>query len=149
MAPRKICAQRKTKEFPNVYLRKELESMARKKGATPAEIRSMNKKELCGYLNIKWNTPRSSKRSVKKTSASTKKDYIVLNDRPCDVTKSKKYPDAYSKVELVKLAISQLGYTKAVANRKTKKELCIDLNDSSMKHKKSTKTQRKSKGDCV
>ena len=146
MAPQKKCALRKTKAFPNVYLRKELEVKALAKGATKSEIRSMNKKELCQYLNIKWNEPKVSKKppsrkkvskkSGKKSSSRKKVKLIFLDDRPCNTVKSKLNPTAYSKDELVKLAMKKLGYTKAEATRKTKPTLCKELNGGKVSSKK-------------
>jgi SNF2 family DNA or RNA helicase len=44
-------------------------------------------------------------------------------NRPCGARVSKKAPDAYTKVELVELAV-QSGYKKTQASRMTKEELC-------------------------
>ena len=44
-------------------------------------------------------------------------------NRPCGARVSKKAPDAYTKVELVELAV-QSGYKKTEASRMTKEELC-------------------------
>ena len=57
-------------------------------------------------------------------------------NRPCGARVSKKAPDAYTKVELVELAV-QSGYKKTEASRMTKEELCKVL-------KKTVKRSRKS-----
>lgn len=48
----------------------------------------------------------------------------MVDDRPCNVRKSKAYPDAYSKDELVKIAMSNYGYKKSEATSLTKDKLC-------------------------
>lgn len=55
--------------------------------------------------------------------------------RPCTERKSKLHPDAYSKEELVDIAIKQLGMTKTQANSNTKAELCEKLAQGSKPQK--------------
>ncbi len=45
-------------------------------------------------------------------------------DRPCNVRRSKQFPDAYDKVELIKIAVSKYGYSKTEATKMTKDKLC-------------------------
>lgn len=53
--------------------------------------------------------------------------YVRLKNRACGVRKSKAHPDAFSKPELVQLAISELGIEESKANKLTVNELCKKL----------------------
>jgi SNF2 family DNA or RNA helicase len=53
--------------------------------------------------------------------------YVRLKNRSCGVRVSKSHPDAFSKPELVKLAISDLGIKESIANKLTMLELCKRL----------------------
>ena len=54
---KKICAERKTKEFPNVYTLLELKKLALNQGHDRTVIRSIkSRKDLCDLLNIEWNS---------------------------------------------------------------------------------------------
>ena len=56
--------------------------------------------------------------------------YIIkmYNNKSCTAKKSKKNPNAYTKEELVKLAISK-GISKTKAQKNTKEEICKILNN--------------------
>ena len=127
----KKCAFRKSKENPDVYVRVELEKIARKKGIPEKDTKNLKKKQLCELLGIKWIAPQSSRVPGKKKALGKKKapKSQSLDGRPCTVQKSKLHPDAYSKEELVLLAIKRLGYTEREAKKLKKNELCKFLND--------------------
>src|SRR5687768_10557761 len=50
-----------------------------------------------------------------------------MGNRPCGPRKSKKNPDAYSKDELMNLAMKHLNYSKSKANKSSVEELCAVL----------------------
>jgi superfamily II DNA or RNA helicase len=52
---------------------------------------------------------------------------MSLNNRPCGVRKSTAYPDAYTKDELVELAVAKLGLSSSGARKLTMAALCKDL----------------------
>ena len=56
-----------------------------------------------------------------------KKDLITFKNRPCNARKSKINSTAYTKDELVKLAVKTLKYSESKSKRKTKDELCNEL----------------------
>lgn len=68
----------------------------------------------------------------------SKKDIILYKKRPCNVNPSKLHPEAYSKDDLVKLAVKLLNYTESQAKRKTKDELCNELKKSTKDPSKKT-----------
>lgn len=126
MVKSKTCGSRPSKNNPNVYSRAELNKLALKKGLTSSDIKKLKKRELCEKLKIAWVATMKSK-SMKKSSKAPSKKILYLESRGCNVSKSKAHPDAYTKDELVKLAIRKLGYSESVAKKKTKDELCADL----------------------
>lgn len=65
-----------------------------------------------------------------------KKEVILYASRPCNVNPSKLHPEAYSKEDLVKLAVKVLKYTESQAKRKTKDELCSELKNAKSTSKK-------------
>ncbi len=131
-AKKKSCALRKTKKHPNVYTKNELQQLARKKGATSKEVRAMKKKELCEYLGFFWAVPSPKKPKGK---------ILFLDTRPCNVLRSKLRPTAFTKNELVDLAIKNLSYSKTTATKLNKSELCKLL-------KKKVPLPKKEKG-CI
>ena len=68
-----------------------------------------------------------------------------MSHRPCGVRKSKTNPTAYTKSELVDLAIKKLKYTKSEANSKTVLTLCKDLKIIKLSPKKESKEKEKRK----
>lgn len=132
----KVCAPRKTSAHPQVYTVKELRELAKTKkikGYT-----KMSKKELCQALKINWvGADQKAKPKIKvvykkesKAESSTPKktDSSSYKNKRCDINPSKKNPNAYKKVELVNLAIEELGLSKSEAGKMTKIELCKSLN---------------------
>lgn len=150
MPPKKKCAMRKTKAMPNVYLRKELEVLARQQGILRKDIRGMTKKQLCYALNIKWNKSKSKVKSKKKSV-----EIIFLDKKPCNVRRSKSRPDVLTKPELVELAMKHLKYKKSEAMRKTKAILCVELESAGVKVKRPgvdnprKPSHPKITGDCI
>lgn len=69
--------------------------------------------------DIRVKTKKSSKKKSSVKKSSTKSGH-----RPCGPNKSKENPDAYSKEELVNLAMEKLGLTKSQAMKMKKEELC-------------------------
>lgn len=54
-------------------------------------------------------------------------DVIYFNKRPCGPRVSKKYPTAYTKTELVNLAVERLGMNQNEARKHTMIDLCLAL----------------------
>ena len=52
--PKQVCASRKTKALPNVYLVKDLRKMAIAADHDVKVVKVMKKSELCSLLNIDW-----------------------------------------------------------------------------------------------
>lgn len=121
MSQKKVCAYRKTAEYPNVYSVIELREKAKLK-KIPG-YNSMGKKDLCKKLGMKWietsNTPKKSTKSQQK---------ISYGDKRCDINKTKNQPNAYTKSELVSIAMKELDIDKATANKMTKIQICQKLN---------------------
>lgn len=138
MSGDKICSQRKTKSNPDVYTLSELKSIALARGYKNKDFKDLKKKELCKLLNIKWIDPKSGPSRPKSSG-----DGIMYNKRPCDKTKSVSNPTAYTKAELVKLAVEKLKVSKGTASGMTKTEICNKMND--VKNYKRTKTTE----DCA
>ena len=100
---KKICALRKSQHLPNVYLRNELEIIAKKKGFSGSEIKKLKKKELCALLKIKWKYP-----PLKSPQKKSKVKLIFFDERPCNTRRSKLNPEAFDKKELENLVIKYL-----------------------------------------
>lgn len=116
----KVCSERKNKSRPNVLGKEELIEMAIKKGMGATKARRKKKKELCKYLKIKWK-PR--------VEFNLRKNKKYDDVTPCDARRSKRFPNAPTKKELVSLAIKKFDLTKSHANSMKKSELCklLDL----------------------
>lgn len=84
------CGPRKGKAYPNAYNRQELVELAQARGLLG--ISKMNIADLCRAL-FGRSPPRK---------AAPK--FNIFSDRPCGPRKSKAYPNAYNKKELVDLA---------------------------------------------
>jgi superfamily II DNA or RNA helicase len=54
---------------------------------------------------------------------------MEYKNRPCALRVSKLHPNAYTKEELVSLAVKKLKYTQAIAKRKTKEQICKELSE--------------------
>lgn len=142
--PRKVCAFRKSKAHPNVYLRKELVSLALKKGATKKMIRGMKKPDLCRYLGKKYlSGARSKVKKPSKTKVKKRIRLIFLDKKGCNVRRSKLHPDAYLKSELVEMAMKKLKMKISEAQRKTKVQLCRALKAKRKPRKKMARKPRK------
>jgi len=123
---KKVCAYRKSKKNPSVYLKDELVRMAQKEDPSHnlTYYRKMTKQELCELLDIKW-------RSVSRPRKSRIRNELAdWDERSCTARKSKAHPDAFTKAELIAVAIDLLDYTKAQATKYTKSELCYLLNEA-------------------
>lgn len=68
-------------------------------------------------------------------------DHVILNKRPCGPLKSAKNPDAYTKPELVLLAMKKFSITKSAADKLTKDEICKSLEKGKLVDKKTSKTR--------
>jgi superfamily II DNA/RNA helicase len=125
----KICALRKTKANPNVYLRSEVNTIAKEKGISAKIIRESSKQDLCNLLSIEWKGGDS--RQVKP------KDPVVnVRGIPCNTLKSKKNPEGYTKTDLVNMMMKYFKISEATAKRMTKTEMCIRIRDLIKKLKK-------------
>ena len=115
----KICTFRKSRKFPNVYLRKELENLAREEGYSLNNIKSLSKIDLCGLLGIDWyvasSFPDAPRQSIKVRPMTKKK--------VCGARKSKRLPNVYTRAELEKIA-KKRGYTAKEIKELNKMKLC-------------------------
>lgn len=125
----KICATKKSKLNPNVYSVPELRKMAIKAGHSSAMVKNANKSILCDLLNIKW----VGNKIVTKSNTLT---IYTWAGRDCVSRPSAKNPTAFTKEELVLLAVKHLKMTKSVANSHKKTELCHLLKEKGVKPKK-------------
>ena len=66
----------------------------------------------------------------------------MYKNRSCGPRVSKRNPDAYTKEELVSLAVSQLGFSKSAASKLTKEEICKKLSKGEKKVSKARKVRR-------
>jgi superfamily II DNA or RNA helicase len=135
-----VCATRKSKAHPNVYTVKQLRVKAIADGHDSKLVNKLTKSNLCSLLNIEWiGKSISTKGKITKTKAS---DVLEINNwgyRECNVQKSKAHPNAFTKGELVKLAVKYLSLKNA--SNHTKQQLCALLNNANVKvPKTSTKT---------
>ena len=148
---KRVCATRKSKEHPHVYTVKRLSEKAIADGHDKTMVNKLNKSNLCSLLNIKWVGKVQT--TKKKGSVLEFKGIDEWGTRKCNVKASKYHPDAFSKVELVKLALRHLSLKNA--NTYSKEQLCALLKDAKVKpspiktskspiKKKSTKKVKKS-----
>lgn len=152
----KICASRKTKDFPNVYTLLELKRLAISQGHDRKAIRPIkDKKELCNILNIEWNelTGKVKSKSVKKLSKKKTSDKSpetleleMYQGRSCSQNPSKNNPNAFTKTELIDLAVKHMKSMKKTEISKMKKtEICALLEKHKVKLTPSeTKSPKKS-----
>lgn len=114
MANDRPCNVRKSKQYPDAYTKEELvELVVSQYGYKKTEARSMTKDALCKIIGKK--SSKANKQQLDKIK--------VDRNRPCGVRKSKNNPSAYSKDELIKLAIRS-GMSEKGIQRKTMSELC-------------------------
>ncbi len=122
------------KSFASKLTKKELCNIITKgktsKSSSRSKSRSRTKKRVSfnrvkKYKKITPEKDSSSSSSSSDSSDSSDED-TPLNKRACGVRKSKKHPDAYSKSELISLAVKQ-GIKKSVATKMKIMDLCIKL----------------------
>lgn len=125
MSARKVCATRKTKANPNVYLVSELRKLASDAGHSSDKVKKLNKQDLCKLLGIDW-VGKSTKKTVAKPKATSSQlvEVDAWEGRPCNVNRSLKYPSAFDKAELVELAVQHLKIEEKKAKTYTKTQLC-------------------------
>ena len=117
------CSGRKSKS--NNFSKEDLVNMAIKKGYSKSKALKSTKSELCNYLEIDKKSQSDSKKKSPIKLSSPKK-----TSRPCGMRKSKKFPDAYTKTELVDELVSQGIISRSYGNKHTINELCNILNKS-------------------
>jgi len=136
MSSEKQCAANSSKLIPDVYLRKELEAIARERGIPLSETKNLKKRKLCEKLGIPWITPAIARRMQAKPVVKPKAPkggVLILDGRPCDVPRTKIHPNALTKNELVALAVKHLGYTRKDAKKVAKPFLCEELEKAGIK----------------
>jgi len=138
MSSEKQCAAASSKLIPDVYLRKELEAIARERGIPLSETKDLKKRKLCEKLGIPWITPAMARRMqakpvVKAKPKAPKGGVLILDGRPCDVPRTKIHPNALTKNELVALAVKHLDYTRKDAKKVAKPFLCEELEKAGIK----------------
>ena len=112
-------------------LKKDLIELAVKRGMGKTEATKKKKDELIAFLKL-------SPSKLKKVSSPSS-----YKGRTCGPAKSKKNPDAYSKDELVDLAMKDLHMSKTEAKKLTKEELCKALNSGDVKEERKSPAKRK------
>lgn len=120
------CSTRKSKS--NNFSKEDLVNMAIKKGYSKSKALKSTKSELCNYLEIDKKSQSDSKKKSPIKLSSPKK-----TSRPCGMRKSKKFPDAYTKTELVDELVSQGIISRSYGNKHTINELCNILNKNPKK----------------
>lgn len=139
---RKICATRKSKDYPKVYLVKDLRRKAIKEGHEASMANKLTKSNLCALLNIEWMGKQVQK------AESSKSSFIEIEewgDRECNIRPSAAHPKAFGKEELVNLAVKHLKLKNP--NAYSKQQLCALLKAQKVKvpspKKKSPKKKSK------
>jgi len=117
------CSSRKSKT--NKLSKEELVIMAIKKGYSKSKALKSTKSDLCNYLEIDKKKLSEKKSPIKFSPKKT--------SRPCGMRKSKKFPDAYTKTELVDELVSQGIISRSYGNKHTINELCNILNKTPKK----------------
>lgn len=126
----------------NSYLKEDLVKkyfkIGKEKGDVKniTEVRKLNKAQLCDKLGLSGPIKKVAKSKATKSSKTktSKKEGIVkatktrfINDRLCGPVKSSLNPTAYTKPELVELAITHLDWSKTEASKHNKDEICKEL----------------------
>lgn len=140
----RVCAERKTNDFPNVYTRTELIEMAIDKELirNPAQARKLTKQNLCNMLGIEYidnkkvqsrsrsqtrsRSKRRSRRSRRTRSKTRSKKEVHSNLLDCNIKGNKSAP---SKQLLVRTAIATLGMDEKEAVKYSREELCNRINN--------------------
>lgn len=123
----KVCASRKSKDHPKVYLIKDLRRQAIKDGHDTSMVNKLSKSNLCALLNIEWVG-----KTVEKKTQEKKSDAIeIWGKRECNVRPSEKNPKAFEKKELVDIAVKKLKLKNA--NSYSKQQLCALLKAGNVK----------------
>jgi len=123
----KVCASRKSKDHPKVYLVKDLRKQAIKDGHDVSMVNKLSKSNLCALLNIEWVGKTVGKKTQEKTSDAIE----IWGKRECNVRPSEKNPKAFEKKELVDLAVKKLKLKNA--NGYSKQQLCALLKAGNVK----------------
>ena len=121
------CNNRKSKTHPEAFTREQLIELAvNRLNITKTEARGYNKKQLCEILRDNKIHPQ---RAHKKDPQRTHYNNTNFNyDRECGPRYSRhKHPSAYTKYELVNLAITDLDMKKSEAKKLTIEQLCRRL----------------------
>lgn len=123
MADRKrSCGPRKSKANPDVYTKEELVELAvEEHGMKKTAANKLSKDALCDLINKKDSVSESESESDEEEKIVKKKK----STRPCGPRKSKNN-DAYSKAEVVELAVAS-GMKKTVANKMKITDLCVEV----------------------
>jgi len=141
----KVCGIQKTKKN-DAYLKSELIEMVFKemekgkhKNLTKTNVRKTDLKGLCKLLKIEVY----EKNEKRKPSTKSRKSYE--EDRVCTPRKVKEYPNAYTKGELVDLALKKLKLPLSSAKKMKIEQLCdkLDIKYIDVPVKKSKKKEEK------
>ena len=118
----KLCGVKKTSTV-NAYLKKELVEMVYKKmdkgkfkTLTKTEVRNMSIVDLCKLLKLKV--------TEEEPATKRKKDVVITEEKVCTPRKVKEYPNAYTKSELVELALQKRLASFTEARKMKIKKLC-------------------------
>jgi len=132
------CGHRKTSKV-TAYTKKELVSLASNStDLSPSKLQRLTLKELCSLV-FPHNYPKESPKEIEEFSS-----------KNCGPRKSKKFPDAYSKAEIISLAMKTFpDLSESKANRMTIAKLCESINsgelEGELKKKKVEKEKKKAK----
>lgn len=151
----KSCGVRKSKAHPNVYSKSELVELAMNRlNLSKSAATKLKMNELCIRLFGKSDAlDKKEKKSGEKKDKKTS-DAISLG-KVCTPRKTRKYPNAYKKEDLIELAIKNLKWNKTKAKKYNIRELCNALNieyidlDAGKEEKKQDRKEEKKAGPSI
>lgn len=149
----KVCTPRST-DSKRSYSRKELVNLAEKEGLDSGEISKLTKKELCDELNIPFLKDNVLKIKQKEENIIKEEEDVDVGleyyqGRICNRTKGKKYPTAYTRKELVDIAVDKLELPKDKIKSFSKERLCKELRLYDEIHSRDTIEKREEKSSCI
>jgi len=149
----KVCTTKST-DSKTSYTKKELVKLAEKEGLESSYINKLTKEELCNELNIpilKGNTLRIKSRKPEEKKIDEDEDIGLeyYQGRVCNRVKGKKYPTAYTKKELVDIALDKLDLSSDKLKSYSKERICKELRLHDEIHSKKDKDQRETEESCI
>lgn len=149
----KVCTPRST-DRKKSYTREELVKLAKKENIKSNEINNLSKEELCDVLNIpflKDNTLYIKQQDEEEIEETVVEDIGLeyYQGRVCNRIKGKKYPTAYTKKELVDIAVDKLDLPREKINSFSKERICKELRLYDQIHSKDKEIERDVEDGCI